>query len=63
MISAEQCRAESATCLELGQKAEISIRRATVLIGMSRSWSALANQMERYDSIKEEEDRPVGGLS
>jgi hypothetical protein len=46
----------------LGQKAEISIRRATVLMGMSRSWSALANQLERYDMIKEEEDRPVGRL-
>jgi hypothetical protein len=58
MISPEQCRDESATCLNLGQQqADFSVRRATLLMTMSRTWNTLANQLERYDMIKKEEDR------
>jgi hypothetical protein len=44
-------------CQQLGLAADISIQRATILMAMSRSWTTLANQMQRYDTIVKEEDR------
>jgi hypothetical protein len=55
MITAAQCRTYATDCQYRGIAAGISIRRATALLAMSRSWSALANQVERYDAILKEE--------
>jgi hypothetical protein len=33
------------------------MQRATILMAMSRSWTTLANQMLRYDTIAKEEGR------
>jgi hypothetical protein len=33
----------------------ISIRRTTILLAMSRSWTTLSNQMERYDAMVKDE--------
>jgi hypothetical protein len=41
----------------LGTNLAISIQRATILLAMSRSWSALATQSDRYDAIVKEEDK------
>jgi hypothetical protein len=55
MITAAQCRTYAMDCQHRGIAAGISIRRATTLLAMSRSWSTLANQVERYDAILKEE--------
>jgi len=55
MITAAQCRTYATDCQHRGIAAGISIRRATALLAMSRSWSALANQVERYNAILKEE--------
>jgi hypothetical protein len=55
MITAAQCRTYATDCQHRGIAAGISIRRATALLAMSRSWSVLANQVERYDAILKEE--------
>ena len=57
MLTSPQCKAYATHCQQLGSAAEISIQRATILMAMSRSWTTLANQMLRYDTIIQEEDR------
>ena len=57
MISGQECRTYSADCETLGTNLAISIQRATILLAMSRSWSALATQRDRYDAIVKEEDK------
>jgi len=56
MISGQECRTYSADCEMLGRNLAISIQRATILLAMSRSGSALATQTDRYDAIVKEED-------
>jgi hypothetical protein len=46
MIIASQCTIYATDC-----------QRATILMAMSRSWTTLANQMLRYDTIIKEEGR------
>jgi len=55
MISTSQCRINAAECQRLGMVFDISIQRATALLAMSRSWTALAGQKERYDAVRKEE--------
>jgi hypothetical protein len=55
MISTTQCRTNAAECRHLGTVVDISIQRATALLAMSQSWTALASQTERYDAIRKEE--------
>jgi hypothetical protein len=57
MLTSPQCRIHAMDCQQLGLAADISIQRATILMAMSRSWTTLANQMQRYDTIVKEEDR------
>jgi hypothetical protein len=57
MISAQQCRTYSAQCAALGKAPDVSAQRATILLAMSRTWSALANQTERYDALLAADDR------
>jgi hypothetical protein len=51
MISAQQCRDYAASCVMLATKPNLSVQRSTILLAMSRSWTALANQQDRYDAI------------
>jgi hypothetical protein len=55
MISTTQCKTYAAECQHLGMVFDISIRRATALLAMSRSWTELASQTEQYDAIRREE--------
>jgi hypothetical protein len=57
MIIASQCKIYATDCRQLGLAADISMQRATILMAMSRSWTTLANQMLRYDTIIKEEGR------
>jgi hypothetical protein len=57
MISGQECRTYSADCETLGTNLAISMQRATILLAMSRSWTALATQSDRYDAIVKEEDK------
>jgi hypothetical protein len=55
MITSRQCRTYSKDCQDCGTAGGISIRRATALMAISRSWNVLANQVDRYDAIVKEE--------
>jgi hypothetical protein len=55
MISTTQCKTYAAECQQLGTVSDISIPRATALLAMSRSWTALASQMAWYNAIRREE--------
>jgi hypothetical protein len=55
MISTTQCKTNAAECQHLAMIFDISERRATALLAMSRSWAVLAGQTERYDAIRKEE--------
>jgi hypothetical protein len=57
VLTSSQCKIYATDCQQLGLTAEISIQRATILMAMSRSWTTLANQMLRYDTIIQEEGR------
>jgi hypothetical protein len=46
MPTIEQCRAHAADYKILGKDQQISARRSSVLLGISRSWTALAHQLE-----------------
>jgi len=57
MISAQQCRVCAADCAAREKGAGVSIQRAAILLTMSRTWTALANQTDQYDAIVKEEGR------
>ncbi|MET4483128.1 hypothetical protein [Bradyrhizobium sp. F1.13.3] len=55
MPSAEECRAYAANCKLLGAEPGNSARRSSVLTSMSRSWTALASQLDSFAGIVREE--------
>ena len=55
MPSVEQCRAYAAEYKLLGAHPRNSARRSAVLINISRSWTALANQLESLLVIEKSE--------
>ena len=66
MPTIEECKARAAEYKILASQHEISRRRATVLLSISRSWTALAHQLECLSIIVKDEQRSkaasVGGL-
>jgi hypothetical protein len=46
VLTIEQCRTYAAEYKVLGKEQQISARRSSVLLGISRSWTALAHQLE-----------------
>ena len=55
MQTVEQCQAYANEYKLLGTADGISIRRATALMGISRSWRVLANQLDRLSEIEKDE--------
>ena len=55
MPSVEQCRAYAAEYKLLGTHPRNSARRFAVLTNISRSWAALANQLESLAVIEKSE--------
>jgi hypothetical protein len=51
MPTIEQCRAYAANYKTLGDDPVNSARRSAVLLGISRSWTALAHQFENLATI------------
>jgi hypothetical protein len=51
MQTAEQCKAYAAEYLLLAKEPDISSRRATLLVNISRSWTTLAHRLERLAEI------------
>jgi hypothetical protein len=51
----EQCRKHAAEYKVLGKVQKISARRSTVLLNISRSWTALAHQLESLAIIVKDE--------
>ena len=49
-ITAAECRAKASMCKEQAHQPEISSHDATVLRDMSRSWTALAGQIDRLEA-------------
>ena len=58
MLTAEQCKAHAEECKRLAAAPGVSARRTTVLRTMIRSWTALANALDRYDDIVREDSKP-----
>jgi hypothetical protein len=57
MPSVEQCRAFAAQYKKLAVDPRNSARRSTVLMNISRSWTALAHQLESLADIEKSEGR------
>jgi hypothetical protein len=57
VLTSSQCKIYATDCQQLGLAGDISMQRATILMAMSRSWTTLANQVLRYDTIVKEEDK------
>ncbi|MBR1237874.1 hypothetical protein [Bradyrhizobium sp. AUGA SZCCT0182] len=55
MISVEQCRINAEKYKALASDPSNSARRCTVLKNISRSWTALAHQLENLDVIDKSE--------
>jgi len=56
MLSAEQCRAYAAEYKALAANPRNSARRSAVLTNISRSWTALAHQLENLADIAKSEE-------
>jgi len=46
MADAQECRRQAAECTRLSQT-DVTLQSETIMRGMTRSWVALANQMDR----------------
>ena len=57
MPTIEQCRAHAAEYKILGKEQQISARRSSVLLGISRSWTALAHQLETLAIVVNDEGK------
>ena len=57
MPTIEQCRAHAAEYKILGKEQQISARRSSVLLGISRSWTALAHQLETLAIVINDEGK------
>jgi hypothetical protein len=57
MATIEQCRTYAAEYKTLGKDGQISARRTAVLLSISRSWTALAHQLEHLTGIVKEEGK------
>jgi hypothetical protein len=57
MQTSKQCQAYAAEYQILGMVRDISIRRATALMGISRSWVTLAHQLDRLAEIERDESK------
>jgi hypothetical protein len=55
IVTAEDCRAHIAECLRLRNTGKVSPRRVAALMAMTASWIALANQIERYETVLKDE--------
>jgi len=55
MVTQEQCKTYADDYQLLGRVPEISMQRATILMGISRSWTTLAGQLSRLAAIETEE--------
>jgi hypothetical protein len=55
MVTQEQCKTYADDYQLLGRVPEISMQRATILMGISRSWTILAGQLSRLAAIETEE--------
>jgi hypothetical protein len=53
----EQCKTHAAEYKIMGRDPKISARRASVLLSISRSWTALANQLETLTLIVKDEGK------
>jgi hypothetical protein len=53
----EQCKTFAAEYRAMGSDPQLSARRSTVLLGISRSWTALAHQLESLTTIVKEEKK------
>jgi hypothetical protein len=51
MLKAEERRAYSEDCIRLGREPNISLQRATMLSAMSKNWTGLAGQLDRYEAV------------
>lgn len=55
MPTIEEFKTYASEYKTLGNDREISARRSTVLLGISRSWTALAHQIEHLTEIDKDE--------
>ena len=56
MISAHQCRTCAADCAARAEGCGVSLRRAAILVAMSKCWAKLAELTEEYEAAKRHED-------
>jgi hypothetical protein len=59
IVTADDCRSHVIECLRLRNTGEVSAQRVRVLVAMMKSWVVLANQIERYEAIVQEENNRV----
>jgi len=58
IVSPQQCMANAAECVRLGAAENISAHLATALMSISRSWTILAGDVDRYERLVQAEAPP-----
>jgi hypothetical protein len=56
MITSELCKTYLTECEVMGTSPEISIQRATAIMGVCHALNALAQRLKRYDGVVQEEN-------
>jgi hypothetical protein len=56
MITSEQCKTYLTECEVLGTAREISVQRATAVMGICHALVALAQRIKRYDRVVQQEE-------
>lgn len=59
VVTADDCRAHISECLRLRNTGDVSPRRVAALMAMMTSWVMLANQIEHYEAVVQDEDTHV----
>jgi hypothetical protein len=57
MITSEQCKTYLTECEVIRTSPEISIQRATAVMGVHYALVVLAQRLKRYDGVVQEENR------
>ena len=55
MITSEQCKIYLTECEVMGTSREISVQRATALMGICQALAALEQRLRRYDGVVQKE--------
>ncbi len=59
MITAAECKARMFACAKLAGDPNITMRRATAIMGVCRTWSQMEHRVEEYEAVLRQEGNEI----